>query len=61
MSEGGDAQAASYVELQVGERRLWGVGIDSDTVSASLKAIVSAVNRAVRVGDGVTERQLASA
>ncbi|GAB3613419.1 2-isopropylmalate synthase [Humibacter ginsengisoli] len=61
MSEGGDAQAASYVELQVGERRLWGVGIDSDTVSASLKAIVSAVNRAVRVDDGVTEPQLTSA
>ncbi|MGA0566121.1 2-isopropylmalate synthase [Rathayibacter sp. KR2-224] len=59
MSEGGDAQAASYVELQVGDRRLWGVGIDSDTVSASLKAIVSAVNRAVRVA-GPGSRQLAS-
>jgi 2-isopropylmalate synthase len=59
MSEGGDAQAASYVELQVGDHRLWGVGIDADTVSASLKAIVSAVNRAVRVG-GVDHRQLAS-
>ena len=59
MSEGGDAQAASYVELQVGDHRLWGVGIDSDTVSASLKAIVSAVNRAVRVG-GVASPQLAS-
>jgi 2-isopropylmalate synthase len=59
MSEGGDAQAASYVELQVGDHRLWGVGIDADTVAASLKAIVSAVNRAVRVG-GVDSRQLAS-
>ncbi|MHA7986680.1 2-isopropylmalate synthase [Rathayibacter sp. CAU 1779] len=59
MSEGGDAQAASYVELQVGDQRLWGVGIDADTVAASLKAIVSAVNRAVRVG-GVDSRQLAS-
>ncbi|QDZ13952.1 2-isopropylmalate synthase [Humibacter ginsenosidimutans] len=59
MSEGGDAQAASYVELQVGDHRLWGVGIDADTVSASLKAIVSAVNRAVRVG-GVESRELAS-
>ncbi|HWD62338.1 MAG TPA: 2-isopropylmalate synthase [Humibacter sp.] len=59
LAEGGDAQAASYVELQVGDQRLWGVGIDADTVAASLKAIVSAVNRAVRVG-GVDQRQLAS-
>jgi 2-isopropylmalate synthase len=51
LSEGGDAQAASYVDLQVGDRRLWGVGIDPDTSSASLKAIVSAVNRAVRHQD----------
>jgi 2-isopropylmalate synthase len=27
---------------------LWGVGIDSSIVSASLKAVVSAVNRAMR-------------
>jgi 2-isopropylmalate synthase len=59
LSEGGDAQAASYIELQVGDYRLWGVGIDADTVAASLKAIVSAVNRAVRVG-GVPERELAA-
>jgi len=60
MSEGGDAQAASYVELQVGDRRLWGVGIDADTVAASLKAVVSAVNRAVRIGGvgELGERQL---
>jgi len=62
MSEGGDAQAASYVELQVGDRRLWGVGIDADTVAASLKAVVSAVNRAVRIGGlgELGERQLTS-
>ncbi len=50
MSSGGDAKAAAYVELQVGERRLWGVGIDGDISTASLKAVVSAVNRAVRSG-----------
>jgi 2-isopropylmalate synthase len=60
LSEGGDAQAASYVELQVGEHRLWGVGIDADTSSASLKAIVSAVNRAVRA-QGVGAFELATA
>ncbi|HTN54827.1 MAG TPA: 2-isopropylmalate synthase [Microbacterium sp.] len=48
MSSGGDAQAAAYVELQVDEHRLWGVGIDGDISTASLKAIVSCVNRSIR-------------
>jgi len=48
LSASGDAQAAAYVELQVGDKRLWGVGIDADISTASLKAVVSAVNRAVR-------------
>ncbi|MFV0320615.1 MAG: 2-isopropylmalate synthase [Microbacterium sp.] len=48
LSAGGDAQAASYVELQIDGERLWGVGIDGDISTASLKAIVSAVNRLVR-------------
>ena len=48
LSEGGDALAAAYVELQVGDKRLWGVGIDGDISTASLKAVVSAVNRAIR-------------
>jgi len=49
LSAGGDAQAAAYVELQVQGERLWGVGIDGDISTASLKAIVSGVNRAIRV------------
>jgi 2-isopropylmalate synthase len=48
LSSGGDAQAASYVELQVDGQRLWGVGIDGDISTASLKAIVSGVNRSIR-------------
>ncbi|GAB6858188.1 2-isopropylmalate synthase [Microbacterium xylanilyticum] len=48
LSTGGDAQAAAYVELQVGDQRLWGVGIDGDISTASLKAIVSCVNRSIR-------------
>lgn len=48
LSAGGDAQAAAYVELQVDGERLWGVGIDGDISTASLKAVVSAVNRAIR-------------
>jgi 2-isopropylmalate synthase len=45
MSAGGDATAAAFVECQIGDSVLWGVGIDSNIVRASLKAVVSAVNR----------------
>ncbi len=48
MSSGGDAQAAAYLECAVDGRMLWGVGIDSSIVTSSLKAVVSAVNRALR-------------
>jgi 2-isopropylmalate synthase len=48
LSEGGDAQAAAYVELEVNGQTLWGVGIDGDISTASLKAVISAVNRALR-------------
>ncbi|WP_327069313.1 2-isopropylmalate synthase [Kitasatospora sp. NBC_01250] len=48
LSEGGDAQAAAYVECAVDGQVLWGVGIDANTVRASLKAIISAVNRSGR-------------
>jgi len=48
LSEGGDAQAAAYVELEVDGQTLWGVGIDGDISTASLKAVISAVNRAIR-------------
>jgi len=45
LSAGGDARAAAYVECAIGERIYWGVGIDANIVTASLKAVVSAVNR----------------
>ncbi|MFE6401543.1 2-isopropylmalate synthase [Streptomyces alboflavus] len=48
MSEGASAQAASYIECAIGDRVLWGVGIDANTTRASMKAVVSAVNRAAR-------------
>ncbi|OIQ86886.1 2-isopropylmalate synthase [mine drainage metagenome] len=48
LSAGGDARAAAYLECAVGDRVLWGVGIDPNIVRASLKAVVSAVNRASR-------------
>jgi len=46
LSSGGDALAAAYVECAVGDQLLWGVGVDANIVTASLKAVISAVNRA---------------
>ena len=46
LSSGGDAIAAAYVECAVGDQILWGVGLDANIVTASLKAVISAVNRA---------------
>jgi 2-isopropylmalate synthase len=48
MSAGDDARAAAYVECAVEDTVLWGVGVDGSIVSASLKAVVSAINRAMR-------------
>jgi 2-isopropylmalate synthase len=48
MSEGAGAQAAAYIECAVEDKVLWGVGIDANIVRASIKAVVSAVNRAAR-------------
>ena len=47
LSAGGDASAASYLECAVEGQMLWGVGIDPSMVTSSLKAIISAVNRAL--------------
>jgi 2-isopropylmalate synthase len=43
---GADASAAAYIELRVGERTAFGVGIDHSITTASFKAIVSGVRRA---------------
>jgi 2-isopropylmalate synthase len=51
---GANARAVAYLELRVGERTVFGVGIDANIVSASLKAIVSGVQRAE--GDQAWER-----
>jgi 2-isopropylmalate synthase len=48
MSAGDDAQAAAYVEASVGGTTVWGVGIAPSITTASLRAVVSAVNRAAR-------------
>jgi 2-isopropylmalate synthase len=46
LSAGDDARAAAYVECSIGDQVLWGVGVDSSIVTASLRALASAVNRA---------------
>lgn len=48
MSQGRDALAASYVEAVVDGQIVWGVGIDSSITRATYKAVISAVNRALR-------------
>jgi 2-isopropylmalate synthase len=45
LGEGADATAVAYVEARVGGKTRWGVGVDANIVTASLRAVVSAVNR----------------
>jgi 2-isopropylmalate synthase len=48
LTTGQGAEAAAYLELEVGERVLWGVGISESIVAASLRAVVSGMNRVAR-------------
>jgi 2-isopropylmalate synthase len=48
LSAGSDAQAAAYVEVEIDGGTLWGVGVEADTTGASMRAVLSAVNRARR-------------
>ncbi|MBF0939988.1 MAG: 2-isopropylmalate synthase, partial [Schaalia georgiae] len=48
MSQGRDAKAAAYVEAAIDGQIVWGVGIDPSISRASYKAVISAVNRALR-------------
>jgi 2-isopropylmalate synthase len=48
LTAGRDAEAAAYLEIEVGDRVLWGVGISESIVRASLRAVISALNRAAR-------------
>jgi 2-isopropylmalate synthase len=47
MAAGEDATAAAYVEAEVGDEPVWGVAIHSSILTASLRAVVNAVNRAL--------------
>ncbi len=48
LTSGGDAEAASYLEIEVGDRVLWGVGTVESIVGASLHAVISGMNRFAR-------------
>ena len=47
MGKGGDARACAFLEVMAGsgERECYGVGLDANIVTASLKALVSGINR----------------
>jgi 2-isopropylmalate synthase len=47
IASGADARAVAYLELRIDDRTLFGVGMDANIVSASLKAIVSGLQRAM--------------
>jgi 2-isopropylmalate synthase len=59
IGSGADARAVAYLELRIGERTLFGVGMDADIVSASLKAIVSGVQRAQLARTDRSDRPMA--
>ena len=48
LTAGRDAEAAAYLEIEIGDRVYWGVGISESIVRASLRAVTSALNRAAR-------------
>ena len=47
LNEGSSAKAAAYIEIEYGmEKKVWGVGVDTDIIIASIKAVLSCLNRA---------------
>jgi 2-isopropylmalate synthase len=49
LGSGSDARAAAYVQVEVGEHTSWGVAVHPSIVTASLRAVVSAINRALAI------------
>ena len=52
LTAGRDAEAAAYLEIEAGDRVLWGVGVSESIVHASLRGVISALNRAARARAG---------
>ncbi|MGY2490682.1 2-isopropylmalate synthase [Cupriavidus sp. CP313] len=56
MTAGADARAACYVEVRVGDSPTgFGAGIDANLVTASLRAVISGVNRHLQAGSGAAQ------
>ena len=53
MAASADATAAAYVEADIDDDPVWGVGLHSSIVTASLRAVVNAVNRALAAREAV--------
>ena len=50
LNTGSSAKAVAYIEIEYRDgRRLWGAGIDTDIIIASIKAVLSSLNRSVKV------------
>jgi 2-isopropylmalate synthase len=53
---GANAQAASYIELRLNEAPTgFGVGIDANIVTASFKAVLSAINRQIAIDQSANQ------
>ena len=61
MGEGSDVAAAAYVQLNVEGQRVSGMAVDADTVSASLKAVVSGLNRSGKANQIAANTQTTNA
>ena len=48
LGKGAHSRAVTYIECEVNGLSYWGVGIDQSITTASFKAVISAVNRALR-------------
>ena len=57
IGQGAHVQAVSYLELRVGEQTVFGVGVDTDIISASLKAIQCGFQRAQALKHGTSSLQ----
>jgi 2-isopropylmalate synthase len=58
MSAAADATAAAYIEAEIDDDVVWGVGVHSSIVTASLRAVVNAVNRAIALRKALEEAML---
>ncbi len=55
VESGRDSQAVTYLEGRIGDRVIWGVGVDTSVLTASFNALIAVVNRS-RHGAAVETR-----